>query len=128
VDSIISKQEITNNTDVNYKAGLEIVLQDNFHAKPVSNLSFSAQIEELDCNGTNISYSPPKDEDDNDMINFPVTDISNLKITNLMGILVYETKSLLLNTIELSTAPSCIYFVVVMLKDGTVLTQKMMVQ
>ena len=49
VDSIISKQEIPKNSNVSYKAGTEIVLQDGFHAS--SGSTFTAQIETLDCNG-----------------------------------------------------------------------------
>jgi hypothetical protein len=60
--------------------------------------------------------------------NFPLTEITNLKITNLLGIPVYETKTQSSNTIQLQNAAAGLYFVVVMLKDGTLLTQKMMIQ
>jgi hypothetical protein len=158
VDSIISKQVINNGT-VSYKAGIEIVLKDGFHAKSGSNLT--AQIEPLDCNATqSISFSPIRDESPNDIIienlnfslsqpqipyqinllpnpnngsfhietNFPLTDIAHLKITNLLGVTVYETKNLTSNTIQLQNAAAGLYFVVMILKDGSVLTQKMVVQ
>ena len=159
VDSIISKQNIASDVTVSYKAGSEIVLQEGFYIESGSN--FSAQIETLDCNGKQSnSYSPPIDENINDLIgeithtplsqpqnsheinllpnpnigtfqletNFPLTDIANFRITNLLGVSVYESNTLSLNTIELQSAPSGIYFIVMMLKDGTVLTQKMMIQ
>ena len=40
---------------------------------------------------------------------------------------VYETEKLTTNTIQLQNAANGLYFVVVFLKDGTMLTQKMMV-
>ena len=61
-------------------------------------------------------------------INFSLSDIANLKITNSLGATVYETQNLFSNTIQLPTSTSGLHFVVVMLKDGTVLTQKMMLQ
>jgi len=60
--------------------------------------------------------------------NFPLSDIGNLKITNLMGVSVFETQHLYSNTIQLQTTPAGTYFVVMILKDGTVLAQKMIVQ
>jgi hypothetical protein len=60
--------------------------------------------------------------------NFPLTDIVNLKVTNTLGAIVYETQNLTSNTIQLATSASGMFFVVIHLKDGTVLTQKMMVQ
>jgi len=60
--------------------------------------------------------------------NFPVSEISQLKITNTLGLTVYETKNLASNEIQLTNLVSGPYFVVMVLKDGTVLTQKMMVQ
>ena len=60
--------------------------------------------------------------------NFPLSDIGNLKITNIMGVPVYETQNVTSNTIQLQNAASGQYFVVMILKDGSVLTQKMMVQ
>jgi hypothetical protein len=60
--------------------------------------------------------------------NFPHTDIANLKIVNMLGAPVYETQNVTSNTIQLSAAASGQHFVVVVLKDGSVLTQKMMIQ
>jgi len=60
--------------------------------------------------------------------NFSLSDITNLKIINSLGATVYETQNLFLNTIQLPTSVSGLHFVVAMLKTGTVLTQKMMVQ
>jgi hypothetical protein len=60
--------------------------------------------------------------------NFPLTDIAHLKITNMLGAPVYETQNLISNTIQLPYSASGQHFVIVILKDGTVLTQKMMLQ
>jgi len=60
--------------------------------------------------------------------NIPLTDIANLKITNPLGATIYETQNVTSNTIQLQIYASGLHFVVVMLKDGTVLTQKMMIQ
>jgi hypothetical protein len=60
--------------------------------------------------------------------NFPLSDIAHLKITTPLGVSVYETKNLASNTIQLYHSASGMFFVVMVLKDGNVLTQKMMVQ
>ena len=60
--------------------------------------------------------------------NFSLSDIANFKITNSLGAPVYETQNLFSNTIQLPTSTSGLHFVVAVLKDGTVLTQKMMLQ
>ncbi|MDR2970958.1 MAG: T9SS type A sorting domain-containing protein [Bacteroidales bacterium] len=60
--------------------------------------------------------------------NFLLSDIANLKIVNLFGVSVYETKNQTSNTVQLQNAAPGQYFVVMILKDGTVLTQKMVVQ
>jgi hypothetical protein len=60
--------------------------------------------------------------------NFPLTDIANLKIVNLFGVSVYETKTITEHTLQLQNSASGMFFVVIILKDGTVLTQKMVVQ
>jgi hypothetical protein len=60
--------------------------------------------------------------------NFPLSDIVHLKITTPLGISVYETKNLASKTIQLYHSASGMFFVVIVLKDGNVLTQKMMVQ
>jgi len=59
--------------------------------------------------------------------NFPLSDITHLKITNMLGISVYETQNLTTNSIQLQNAANGLYFVVAMLKDGNLLAQKMMV-
>jgi len=60
--------------------------------------------------------------------NFPLSEIANLKITNMFGVTVYETQNLSSNTIQLPTTVSGQHFVVLILKNGKVLTQKMMLQ
>ena len=60
--------------------------------------------------------------------NFPLTHIAHLKITNLLGATVYESQKVTSNTIQLPNAAMGTHFVVVMLKDGNVLMQKMVVQ
>jgi len=60
--------------------------------------------------------------------NFPLADIAHLKIINLLGVPVYETQNLASNEIQLANSGAGPYFVVMILKDGTVLTQKMMLQ
>jgi len=60
--------------------------------------------------------------------NFPLSDISNLKITNLMGVTVYETQHLVSNEIKLQNPVDGLHFVVMHLKDSTLITQKVMVQ
>ena len=60
--------------------------------------------------------------------NFPLSNIGNLKITNLMGATVYETQNVASNTVQLQSPAKGTYFVVMILKDGAVLTRKMVVQ
>jgi hypothetical protein len=60
--------------------------------------------------------------------NFPVSEVAHLKITNLLGTNVYEAQHLASNEIQLQNSGRGLYFVVMILKDGSVLTQKMMVQ
>jgi hypothetical protein len=60
--------------------------------------------------------------------NFPLSEISNLKITNTLGVTVYETQYLNSHEIQLQKTNTGLHFVVIFLKDGTLLTQKMMVQ
>ena len=116
--------------------------------------TFRAYIEELDCNPTTSSspfYKEEKEEEDfllsqlkipNEInlipnpnngafqleTNFSLSEISNLKISNLLGLTVYETQNLTSNTIQLQNVPAGLFFVVMILKDGSVLTQKMMIQ
>jgi hypothetical protein len=60
--------------------------------------------------------------------NFPLSEISNLKIINMIGATVYETQHLTLNTIQLPNSASGQHVVVLILKNGTVLTEKLMIQ
>jgi len=45
----------------------------------------------------------------------------------MLGVSIFETENLATNTIQLQNAANGLYFVVVMLKDGNLLTQKMIV-
>jgi hypothetical protein len=60
--------------------------------------------------------------------NFPLTEIGNLKITNMMGATVYETQNVVSPTVQLLHPTAGPFFVVMILKDGVVLTKKMIIQ
>ena len=60
--------------------------------------------------------------------NFPLTDIANFKIVNLLGVPIYETQNVASNIVRLQNSASGQFFVIMILKDGTVLTQKMIIQ
>jgi len=60
--------------------------------------------------------------------NFPLSEIGALKITNPLGITVYKAQNVTEHTIQLQNLASGMFFVVITLKDGNVLTQKMMIQ
>ena len=60
--------------------------------------------------------------------NFPLTDIANLKIVNLLGVTIYETQNIASNTVQLQNSISGQFFVIMILKDGAVLTQRMVIQ
>jgi uncharacterized repeat protein (TIGR02543 family) len=60
--------------------------------------------------------------------NFPLSEIASLKITNTLGAIVYETQHIVSNEIQLLNCGNGLYFMVMILKDGSVLTQKMMIQ
>ena len=60
--------------------------------------------------------------------NFPLTSIAHLKIINSIGATLYETQTLSSHTIQLPTSATGQHFVVIMLKDGNMLTQKMVIQ
>jgi len=60
--------------------------------------------------------------------NFPITNIGSIKVINMQGSTVYETQQVTSNALQLPTATSGQFFVVMILKDGSVLTQKMVVQ
>ncbi|MDR2970495.1 MAG: T9SS type A sorting domain-containing protein [Bacteroidales bacterium] len=158
VENIISKQTIGSGVTTTYKAGTEIALEDGFHAKsgasfhaqieelncngippntapPQNNENQNNSIEELN---SQISQNPipnkinlipnPNNGSFNLETNFPLSDIAHLKIVNLMGVSVYETQTQTSNAIQLPNATPGQYFVVVILKESSVLTQKMMIQ
>jgi hypothetical protein len=60
--------------------------------------------------------------------NFPLSEIGNLKIVNLLGVTVYETQKVTEHIIQLPSSASGLQFVIIYLKDGTVLTQKVIIQ
>ena len=60
--------------------------------------------------------------------NFPLSEVAILKVVNSLGATVYDTQNLASNTIHLPSSASGQHLVRVILKDGTVLTQKIMVQ
>ena len=157
VENIISKQEIPNKATTSYKAGAEIELIEGFHAKAGSTFSATIE-ENTECINPPqyISFSPKGKEQhlenstENPNIlktsplftlypnpnlgtfqletNFPLSHISNLKITNSLGAPVYEAKQLVSNEIQLPNASAGLHFVVMVLVDGTILTQKMVIQ
>jgi hypothetical protein len=45
-----------------------------------------------------------------------------------LGVIVYKTQDVTEHTLQLPNSASGMFFVVIVLKDGTMLTQKMMVQ
>ena len=76
-----------------------------------------------------INLSPnPSNGSFNIEANFPLTDIDNFKIVNLLGVPIYETQKVTSNTVQLQNLAKGTYFVVMILKDGAVLTRKMVVQ
>ena len=60
--------------------------------------------------------------------NFLLSDITNLKVMDMLGVTVYESKNISSNLIHLENSAAGFYCVVIILKDGTVLTEKMMIQ
>jgi len=60
--------------------------------------------------------------------NFYLSEISNLKISNLLGVTVFETQNVTEHTLQLQNSASGVFFVVMILKDGTVIRQKMVIQ
>jgi len=57
-----------------------------------------------------------------------LTEVEILKVINLLGATIYETQHLFSNAIQLPTYAQGVHFVMLFLKDGAVLTQKMMIQ
>jgi len=153
----ISSTQVIEEGSVDYKAGREIILLSGFQVTPGaefsaliedidcqytispqlnSSLVFSDEItdsqnierKEVDNQKYFHIHSNPNPGTFQIETNFSLSDISNLKITNSLGATVYEVQNLFSNTIQLPTSVSGLHFVVAMLKTGTVLTQKMMVQ
>ena len=60
--------------------------------------------------------------------NFPLSDIAHLKVVDVMGTTVYETQNVTANTIQLQTPAQGQFFVVVFLKEGGMITKKMLIQ
>jgi len=60
--------------------------------------------------------------------NFPLSEVAILKVVNSLGATVYDTQNLASNTIHLPSSASGQHFVMLILKEGTVLTQKMMIR
>ncbi|MDR0207146.1 MAG: zinc-dependent metalloprotease [Bacteroidales bacterium] len=149
---------ITNNAKVNIYAGEMIWLKPGFQATAGTNVNISIinsskslsppqpsiviannetyeQLEKTESNevGTNIKpeiklYPNPNSGTFQLETNFSLTNIGNLKITNILGVSVYETKNVLSNTIQLQSTSTGLHFVLLFLKDGSVLTQKIMIQ
>jgi hypothetical protein len=147
---------ISNNAIVNITASQKIIIQPNFHAMsgtnvwirieesgkqtssfslPATNETSSASYHSQSLASNIITaknsfsfYPNPNNGTFQLEANFPLTDISHFKITNLLGITVYETKNLASNIIQLQNSAQGLYFVVLILQDGSVLTQKMVVQ
>jgi len=157
VHKIISKQVISNDAKTTYKAGTEIQLLPGFHAKSGTTFHAKIETKAGCASTSSMTFSPEGEEQNIDFAmkntnsrnqtphkvnispnpnsgafqmetNFPISDIAHLKVMNLLGIPVYETQSLASNEIQLQHSGSGLYFVVMMLKNGTVLTQKMMLQ
>ena len=155
VRRITSTQEIESGSTT-YKAGELITLLPGFHAKLRSN--FTAQIEECEIIQRTILSVPemedwdvPENSTSQTLTqslsqpqvnlhpnpnsgtfqletNFSLSDIFTLKVMDMLGVTVYETKNITSNTISLENSAAGFYCVVIILKDGTVLTQKMMIQ
>jgi len=152
LQNIISKQIIESGANASYKAGMEIVLQDGFHAKAGS--TFKASIEA--CNSsTSMAPPAPSDEPNDDDLNNIIFDINELQlyafqiypnpaknelnisgtiaptyvcIYNFTGQLLYETEHCAANMIiSVSSLPSGIYFVKIVSENG-ITTKKVVVE
>ena len=149
---------ITNNANVNIYASEMIWLKSGFQATAGTNVSISIVnsttslsppqnsmvvinnenldiLEETESNEINLNRKPeiklypnPNSGTFQLETNFPLSDISTIKITNVLGIRVYEAKNIISNTIQLKSSSSGLHFVQVFLNNGNVLTLKMMIQ
>jgi len=151
----ISNSTIDTNTTVNLHGHDFVKVKTGFHAVSGSNVRITAgsskhskngnkdKITFTDLNSKNIAksnieiienhldftlYPNPNPGSFKIDANFPLTEISNLKISNLLGVTIYEAQNLISNNIQLSSSVSGIVFVIIILRDGTLLTQKMLIQ
>ena len=153
----IKDVEISNSATVVVTAGKEVIIKPGFHATAGTNVHISIvhpppllpppsmlvtinnedsdMFEETENNDFNIGKKPEIKLYPNPNLgtfqietNFPLSDVANFKIVSSLGTPVYETQNLASNEIQLLNSGSGLYFVVIILKNGTVLTQKMMVQ
>jgi hypothetical protein len=60
--------------------------------------------------------------------NFALTEIAYLKVIDMIGTTVYEVKNLSSTTIQLPSIANGLYFVVIGLKDGSLLREKVVIQ
>jgi hypothetical protein len=91
---------------------------------PIDTKSLQAEV-----NGKEITLYPnPNNGTFQIGANFPLTDIANFRIMNLLGVPIYETQNLASNTIQVGTPATGHFFVIIILKDGSVLTTKMIIQ
>ena len=60
--------------------------------------------------------------------NFPISEIVKFKVVNLLGVSIYENLNVISNTIQLQTPATGTVFVIMMLKNGTMLREKMVIQ
>ena len=154
VNSITSTQEIEGGT-TSYKAVASITLLPGFHAK--SGSDFTAYLGPCEISRSILSVPEMEDQNmlENSNLqtltqslsqpqvnlhpnpntgtfqletNFLLSDISHLKVMDMLGVTVYETKNITSNLISLENSVAGFYCVVIILKDGTVLTEKMMIR
>ena len=105
----------------------EIILEDIFEEPNL--LSFTLNNTTISNHNLNFNLYPnPNNGTFQLETNFPLSEIGTLTITNPLGVTIYKIKELVSNTIQLQTSVTGLYFVIVTLKDGSVLTQKMVVQ
>ena len=155
---IITSTQVIESASISYKAGTEIVLQDGFHASSGSTFTAQIETLDCNgASSPLLSPQRDEDYNDIILeeftplsqlqiphkinilpnpnsgtfqieTNFPLSEISNLKISNLIGTTIYETQHVTEQPIQLPNSTSGLFFVVIILKDGSVLTQKMVVQ
>ena len=149
---------ITNNATVNITAGEMVWLKPGFHAADGTNVSISINNNSPKSASTtqnsvietkNETHKISKENDNHAVFlnkpeiklfpnpnsgsfqletNFSLSNITHFKITNLLGISIFETQHLDSKDIKLQDVSMGFYFIVATLKDGNVLTQKLMIQ